>query len=274
MAGGATELPPLSTCAVHVWTIALDRLPAERLKLILSPEEVEQASRHRLDVDRSHRVCARGALRLLLGHYLNESPAAIRFGATGHGKPALMWPERPLEFNVAHAAGWALAAFAYSTPLGVDLERIDPRSVDEPLLEAVLTEQEREGLAACNASERTRRFFELWTMKEAWAKADGSGLVRGPASFPVGHPNDGRRPWIVGHVTPLPGFASALAVAASVHPTVELYSLEGHLPGVPVYALTPRADSSTRETFSMSTRQWRSRSWVTDVSSAEPTIGR
>ena len=193
---------------------------------------------------------------------------------TGHGKPVLVWPKRPLEFNLAHAAGWSLAAFAHSTPLGVDLERIDPGSVDEPLLQAALTEQERAGLAACNPNDRTRRFFELWTMKEAWAKADGSGLTRGPAFFPVGQPDDCRRPWLVPNVTPLPGFASALAVAGSVQPTVERYALETRLPGVASYALAERVASSTHATFSRSTRQWRSRSLVTVVSSAEPTIGR
>lgn len=238
MAGGTTELPPLSTCAVHVWTIALDRLPAERLELILSAEEVEQASRHRFDVDRSRRVCARGALRLLLGHYLNKHPATIRLGVTRHGKPVLVWPEQPLEFNLAHGAGWALAAFAYSTPLGVDLERIDPRSVDEPLLEAVLTERERAGLDSGPKSDRARRFFELWTMKEAWAKADGSGLSRGPIAFPAGQPDDGQRPWIIEHVTPLPGFASALAVVAPAQPRIERHSLQARFPGVSAFKLT------------------------------------
>ena len=231
------ELPQLRTGTVHAWTISLDGLPAEELETVLSPEELERANRHRFAADRSHRVSARAALRLLLAHYLGVKPAAIRLGGTREGKPVLLRPRRPLEFNLAHADGWALAAFGYSMALGVDLERIDPRRLDEPLLDAVLTEQERAGLKACPERDRPRRFFELWTMKEAWAKADGSGLGRGPSAFPAGEPGDGRRPWIVEHVTPLPGFASALAVAAPVRPGVERYSVEALFPDVPSYGL-------------------------------------
>ena len=209
------DAPALARGAVHVWTIPLDRVPEAALAA-LSPEEVERASRLRFAAHRARWLASRAALRVILGRYLGEEPARVRLGATPEGKPVLIEPPRSLELSLSRSDGWALVAVAAGVRIGVDLERVDTRHVDAELLDAVLTTDERAELDCYPASVRVRRFYELWTLKEAWAKAEGTGLTPGPRTFPVYGPANGRqRPRLESGIAPLTGFASALAVASS-----------------------------------------------------------
>jgi 4'-phosphopantetheinyl transferase len=208
-----SDTVPLEPGAVHVWTIPLDHVPAAALAA-LSPDEVQRAGRHRLAPYRARWLASRAALRTILGRYLGEEPSRVRLGATPEGRPVLIAPPWPLEVSLSRSDGWALVAVAAGVRLGVDLERVDARHVDAAVLDAVLTTEERAELESCPASVRVRRFFELWTLKEAWAKAVGTGLAPGPRTFPVCGPANGRqRPRLESGIAPLTGFASALAVA-------------------------------------------------------------
>jgi 4'-phosphopantetheinyl transferase len=79
--------------------------------------------------------------------------------------------------SLAHSGGWC-AALTAPTALraGIDLERI--RARDElALARWAYAESEWQALAALQAAERQRRFYALWTLKEACAKALGLGLL-------------------------------------------------------------------------------------------------
>jgi 4'-phosphopantetheinyl transferase len=204
------DAPPLAPDDVHVWTIRLDQVAVAAL----SAEEIARAARVRSPADRARRLASRAALRAILGRYLGEEPRRVQLSATPAGRPLLVDPSRPLEVSLSRSGGWALVAVADGARVGVDLELVDARHVDEPLLDATLTAEERAELESTPASRRVRRFYELWTLKEAWAKADGTGLAPGLKAFPVCGPANGRpRPWLRSGIAPLPGFASALAVA-------------------------------------------------------------
>jgi hypothetical protein len=53
----------------------------------------------------------------------------------------------------------------------------------EEVSELVLTADELEATRALVGDERTRRFIQLWTLKEAYLKALGVGLALSPKSF-------------------------------------------------------------------------------------------
>lgn len=96
----------------------------------------------------------------------------MRLGRGEHGKPHLL--EGRCEFNLSHSEGYAALGVQQQGPLGVDIEDQN-RQVDwKALTERFFARPEVE--AARLASDPRSCFFEIWTAKEAYIKALGSGL--------------------------------------------------------------------------------------------------
>jgi 4'-phosphopantetheinyl transferase len=87
-----------------------------------------------------------------------------------------------VEFNVSHSGDVALLAFAQGRALGVDVDRVREDFDHEAIVRRFFSEQEQRQLAALAPAERKdyEGFFRCWTRKEAYIKAQGSGL-----SFPL-----------------------------------------------------------------------------------------
>jgi len=105
---------------VDLWIFGL-RLGPDDCGL-LSPCERARADRFDFRRDRDLFVAGHARLRRILGAYLQESPAALRFAYGESGKPAL---SGPLAFNLSHSGGFAALAVA-RFQLGVDIECIRP----------------------------------------------------------------------------------------------------------------------------------------------------
>jgi len=150
---------------------------------ILDGIERERASRFRFDVDRYRFQKTRAALRIFLARYLSIQPAEITFREGPHGKPFLRSPKSDLQFNVSHTRGAAVLAFTRSIELGVDIEH-GRRKVDiEGVGRRVFTPTERAGFSDLGKISGLRQFFRLWTAKEAYLKAVGSGLSCDPSTI-------------------------------------------------------------------------------------------
>lgn len=75
--------------------------------------------------------------------------------------------------SLSHSGGHALLATAPpGWKVGIDLEAILPRGV-EGLAQWVCSQAERDMLAALPEDARLLRFYQLWTLKEAFIKAAG-----------------------------------------------------------------------------------------------------
>ena len=182
-----SSFPVLDTGHLHVWQTLLD-LPdvVERhLETYLSKDERDRADRFHFPHDRAHFVAARGALRHLIGLYLNRPPQSLDFHYGPKGKPALQDPSIDLQFNVSHSGGRALIAFASQRAVGVDIERVRPETPVEEIAERFFSVREVEVLFDLPASERRAAFFRCWTRKEAFIKARGDGLSLPLAQFDV-----------------------------------------------------------------------------------------
>jgi 4'-phosphopantetheinyl transferase len=68
-----------------------------------------------------------------------------------------------------------MVAIVARRDVGADVERV-PAAVPFDVVERLFTPMERDALRAAPAAEQPARFAELWTMKEAYAKARGLGL--------------------------------------------------------------------------------------------------
>lgn len=212
---------------VHIWRIVLEQpgWVVDRLRSILSPDELARADRYVIDRDRRHFAVGRGALRVLLSRYLAVAPGDLAFRAGPHGKPALAEPEPSLHFNLSHSHGLALLAVARDRELGIDIEYVRPMPDAESMIVRFFSSRERDDFGRLAQVERLTAFFRAWTRKEAYLKALGAGLSLALDHFDVtlgpdepprlrrveGKPDEPAR-WSFHDLDPHPDYLAALAI--------------------------------------------------------------
>lgn len=166
---------------VHVWLTEAERQSdpswwAGALALMTADE---RARHDRFVFERSRRqfAAARALVRRVLAGYVGAPPEALRFVVSAHGRPALTPEVGGLVFNLSHTEGLAALAVAREAELGVDVEDCQRRSRPEDIADHFFAAAEVAGLMALPAAARPARFFDLWTLKEAYIKARGLGLA-------------------------------------------------------------------------------------------------
>ena len=140
-----------------------------------------------LDEERQAKVRAFGKSRsalhslaagLLLYCAFGEGAKHARYEHNKRGKPHL---SGNMPFNISHAGDYAVLALSQHA-VGVDLEQIRPidwRKIAARFfhpLELTYLEQ---------AENPEAEFFRIWTLKESYLKAEGTGFSISPASFAV-----------------------------------------------------------------------------------------
>ncbi len=239
----------------------------------LTDEERARADRFRVATARNQHVVGRGMARYLLTHRLgpddshlpaatNRQPqASIRpdevvFEFSGYGKPSVASPPAAVRpFNVAHTDGMVLCALRSADPtavdsrtsrnpsssdrasplIGVDVERISRRT-DLAIAQRYFARPEVEWVEAQpDHASKLVAFLRIWTLKEAFIKAVGTGLSMPLADFSF-QKIDSERPtmqwlrpslddgrqWHFATLTPAPGYLAAIAWNASWEPRTEL----------------------------------------------------
>jgi 4'-phosphopantetheinyl transferase len=147
----------------------------------LSEEEQQRASRFRQPGDSDLYLLAHVMLRDFLGRLVHRDPAALQFTSDPGGKPQLA--DRAVEFNLSHTRG-AVVIGAGGAPLGVDIEYEDRRA-NMDVAKRFFSSPEYHRLLPLDETARRREFFQIWTLKEAWLKARGSGLAEPLDAFQV-----------------------------------------------------------------------------------------
>ena len=112
---------------------------------------------------------------------LHGIPPLPRVERTEKEKP--FFPDLPdLHFSLSHTKGACLCALS-DAPVGVDIEPILPRR--ESLWKHCLTPEEFSRFQAQNGG--WEEFYRIWTLKEAWCKYTGEGLMH-PRKWPLPPP--------------------------------------------------------------------------------------
>jgi 4'-phosphopantetheinyl transferase len=176
----------LSESTIHIWsfpTRASHHVVAT-FERVLIPEERNRAFRFRFHHLFASFVIARGALRYLLGHYLNCDPARVSLVYGLKGKPAVESPSS-LQFNMTHSGDLAVIALTLRRELGVDIEQIGPLADMQQIANHFFCPEEAAEVMCAPQGERERAFFLCWTRKEAYIKATGDGLSAPLGSFRV-----------------------------------------------------------------------------------------
>jgi 4'-phosphopantetheinyl transferase len=180
----------LSASDVHVWraSLLLADSGLAHLRDSLSLEERARAERFAVEDARVRYIAAHGILRTILSRYVNERPDSLTFTAGRHGKPSLTGPRGAVEnvcFNLAHSDDSALIAVARAREVGVDVERIRGDVESLGIAGRFFAPSEFERLRHLPSDDANRLFFTLWTSKEAYLKARGTGLSLGLDRFEV-----------------------------------------------------------------------------------------
>lgn len=172
----------LAADEVHVW-IAPEPTGDAGLEAayeaLLSDGERERAHRLRFAAPRRQYLAGRALLRCTLSRYAGIGPRAWAFETNAHGRPELAAGQTalPLRFNVSHADGLLACAVTLGRDVGVDVECRERPGDTGAIAERFFASAERDDLRRLGPDERRRRFFEYWTLKEAYLKARGVGMA-------------------------------------------------------------------------------------------------
>ena len=145
---------------------------------LLSDEERVRCERFRVDRDRHEFAVAHALLRTTLSELGDRPPGDWRFQTGSHGKPMLAAGTStvPWSFNLSHARGLVACVVAPSADVGLDVELATRVTDWHGIASRYFSAGEVAQIDRLADGERPTRFFELWTLKEAFAKALGVGL--------------------------------------------------------------------------------------------------
>jgi 4'-phosphopantetheinyl transferase len=191
---------------------------------VLDAEERLRATRFVQAADRRAFIAAHLLLRAALQEATGQNAASWRFVTRALGKPMLdpAHGQERLEFNLSHTRGAVACALAFDYVIGVDIEDSLRRNAISGIAESYFAPAEIRWLRAAGPEGAGRVFYTLWTLKEAFIKALGTGLSQPLDSFafyPAGGeiafsapPTERAADWQFHHVTPDGRHHLALAV--------------------------------------------------------------
>jgi 4'-phosphopantetheinyl transferase len=176
-------------CQVDIWLardpLLRDAAFLESLSRSLSVDEHERVARMQFPEGRHQQLVTRGMVRQVLSRHAPEvAPGDWRFERNAHGRPRIAGAPAAgdLQFNLAHTPGLVAVAVARAAEIGVDVERTDkpaPLAVARRYFSAAEVAE----LGGLPLADQPRMFHRLWTLKEAYLKAIGTGVTGGLGSM-------------------------------------------------------------------------------------------
>ncbi len=176
--GRGLVLGPREAHVWYAWT-ARCSTPAllERYRAWLAPHEHARLARFAFEPLKVEYLVTRALCRATLSRYADVAPADWSFTTDDYGKPAVADPALAwLRFNLSNARSIVACIVARDRDVGIDVEEIDRHGDPLSIADHHFSRSELRGLRALPAAARLSRFFELWTLKEAYIKAVGKGL--------------------------------------------------------------------------------------------------
>lgn len=202
----------------------------------LSPAERARAARYRNPEDGARYRATRVLVRGILAGVVGQAPGALEFVENAHGRPSLRAEGAGgLDFNASRSPAWVALAVHRGAPCGIDVEDLS-RANDLAAVARRFAPSERAALDGMAEPERRHTFFALWTLKEAFLKALGTGLTvqLGAAAFTLepGQPPrvsfgpalaEDPAAWSFAQLAPDAGHLAAVAVRSGQRPTLVLH---------------------------------------------------
>lgn len=190
---------PLSVIQTDVWITHLDEADSPallaRYRALMSSDELARADRFLVEHARTQHIVTRALVRTVLSHYEPTSAQDWRFELNSHGRPSIAPNDGAsppsLRFNLSHTDKLVACAVTRDAEIGVDVEAVDRRVLHRSeIAERHFASDEVRELLALPQALQAERFFEYWTLKEAYIKARGKGLAipLGGFAYRLQHP--------------------------------------------------------------------------------------
>lgn len=148
---------------------------------LMSREKQHRVDRLRFEKDKKLSVVADMLAKKAIADFCFVEPHGVVLTQKDGGKPFV--EKLDVEFSVSHSDEMVVCAVS-SKPIGIDIEKIRP--IDLKIARRVCSSDELEFIFGYPPSEqdfvftidpeRLKRFFELWTAKEAFVKFKGTGI--------------------------------------------------------------------------------------------------
>jgi len=161
---------------VDLWWATLDG-PAPHA----APEDRRDAARLAAPAARRRLLARRSILRDLLADCLDCGPDEVVLRRGAAGRPEIAWPPTDLRFSASSSGSTALLAITAGAAIGVDVERSGNGLGLAGAEHLFLTAAERRRVSEAPPQARALTALRLWTLKEALAKAMGTGLPAAPS---------------------------------------------------------------------------------------------
>lgn len=186
----------LTDTEIHLWLTDLQAvddqwIPAYRQ--LMNGEELARNQRYRFDRGQFADCVTRALARTVLSTYADVEPAAWQFSKGRHGKPEISAPPSvpPLRFNLSHTRHYVVCAVCLEYDMGVDIESTQRGTDVLNIADRYFSNREVEDLFALPEDRQYDRFFDYWTLKEAYMKARGEGISLGLGNFSFQLPETG-----------------------------------------------------------------------------------
>ncbi|KAL5067679.1 hypothetical protein RYX36_018566 [Vicia faba] len=199
LATASCSLSPVQLPAqkeAHFWYVLPNEVKCTNLLNryfeILSPCEKENVLRMRGEELKKSALLARALVRTTLARYQTNcqiGPKSLKFRKNSYGKPEVDWQYAddwnlpPLHFNISHTSSLIACGVTVGSRIGIDVEEKQRRLKNDILAFArrYFSPHEVEMLAHIVDPElRRHEFIKLWTLKEAYVKALGTGFSASP----------------------------------------------------------------------------------------------
>jgi Phosphopantetheinyl transferase len=186
---------PRTVTDLHLWRASLASSPQSlaHFSALLSSDEKARAARFHFERDRARYTMGRGILRTLLGSYLGLEPENVKISYGPQGKPFVdsINQNQNLEFNVSHSNEHAVYLFGWDRLVGIDIEHIRPMTDADDFAKHFFSKRESLLIRSLSGNKKWEAFFKFWTCKEAYLKANGSGLTVPLNEVEIALENDG-----------------------------------------------------------------------------------
>ncbi len=185
---------PAGNPALRLWYAypgdLADPAAAEACAALLNEAERARAARFHFDRHRREYLATHALARIALSHAHPLPPQEWRYSVNAYGKPSPL-PESGVRFNQSNSTELAIclvsspsaAGASRSLPpeavpeVGVDVEALSRAEEIVRLAPDVFSGAELKQLDELPAVSRPNRAISLWTLKEAYIKARGVGLL-------------------------------------------------------------------------------------------------
>ena len=162
----------------HLWRLNTNQFTAAHFAeaaQIMSSHEQERAQK--MVRGKETYIASRWLLRKVLSRYTSQHARDVEILRTDKGKPYLAHSN--IHFSLSHSGHWAVLAIATSDAVGIDIEATKATRNLAGIAEHYYHPQEFAQLQTLTGDAQYDYFYRLWTLKEAFFKATGTGISAG-----------------------------------------------------------------------------------------------